>query len=149
MLDWSLKLLLRPDTLEGPGELLRMMSFCATVVKPHHYGTLHEQLTPCADRWEKIAIGLRFTSDEIRNIKYSLMNVADGPTACLGAVLADWIQWAPGDARGSIDRATLEALKTAISKAGFGVIANELTLCESPSKDKAVESTVSSQSSGK
>ena len=102
-----------------------------TVVNPHHYGYLHEQLCPCADKWEKIAMGLRFTSDEIRIIKSNPANFTGGPTACLGAVLTDWMQWAPGDARGSKDRATLEALKTAVSRAGFGVIADELTLCQS------------------
>ncbi len=40
------------------------------------------------------------------------------------------MRWDAGDARGSKDRATLEALKTAVSKAGFGKVANELTLAE-------------------
>ena len=100
------------------------------MIDGQHYGTLYEQLCPCADKWEMIAIGLRFTGDEIRSIKHDLMNITGGPRACLGAILTDWMQWFPGDTRGSKDRATLEALKTAVSKAGFGVKAKDLTLIE-------------------
>ena len=112
------------------------------MVEDHHYGFLHEQLCPCADKWEKIAIGLRFKADEIRRIKCDPMNIAGGSEACLGAVLADWLQWIPGDARGSKKKATLEALKTAVSKAGFGVIAKKLTLSEPPQEDQESAPTV-------
>ncbi len=99
-------------------------------MKDHHYSFLCEQLSKCADKWEDIAIGLRFKADEIRNIKHDPMNVNGGHKACLGTILYDWMQWIPGDARGSKERATLEALKTSVSKAGCGVVADELTLSE-------------------
>ena len=38
------------------------------------------------------------------------------------------MEWAPGDSRGSTKYANLEDLKSAVSKAGFGVIATELSL---------------------
>jgi len=41
-------------------------------------------------------------------------------------MLARWIQWAPGDARGSRDYATLEALRTAVDQAGLGRTAHDL-----------------------
>lgn len=45
-------------------------------------------------------------------------------------MLGQWQHWAPGDARGSKDRATLETLKRAVDKAGFGDVAEKLTLSE-------------------
>ena len=58
------------------------------------------------------------------------MIVMQGPEGCLGEVLSTWTHWAAGDARGSEDRATLEALKRAVDVAGFPDIANSLTLSE-------------------
>lgn len=100
----------------------------------HNYGFLCEQLSPCAHKWEEIAIGLRFKGDEIQNIKRDPVNLAGGPQACLRVVLNDWLHWAPEDARGSKTRATLEPLKTAVKKAGFGDIAQHLKREESPAE---------------
>ena len=44
----------------------------------------------------------------------------------LSAMLSDWLQWAPGDARGSSCYATLESLKDAVDKAGLGSLAQKL-----------------------
>ena len=41
-------------------------------------------------------------------------------------MLSSWLQWAPGDARGSTDYATMEALRRAVNRAGLGVTAQEL-----------------------
>ena len=101
------------------------------VVGPHDFGVLCEQLQPCASKWETIASGLRFTNDEINTIRADPIKAANAPQSYLGAVLDEWFHWAPGDARGSKDKPTLEALRTAVSKAGYGNIAAKLTLSES------------------
>ena len=41
-------------------------------------------------------------------------------------MLAQWLQWAPGDSRGSTSFATLEDLKAALNQAGLGAIAYDL-----------------------
>ena len=41
-------------------------------------------------------------------------------------MLVQWLQWAPGDGRGSTSFATLEALKAAFSQAGLGATAHDL-----------------------
>ena len=41
-------------------------------------------------------------------------------SSLFGAMLQDWLQWAPGDGRGSTCFATLEGLKEALNNAGFG-----------------------------
>ncbi len=100
------------------------------MVDGHHFGILMEQLFQCKTEWERIAGGLRFHSYEIEGIRKTPMNVVQGPEACLGAVLSQWFQWAARDARGSEGRATLEALKAAVDRAGFPKVANSLTLTD-------------------
>ena len=41
-------------------------------------------------------------------------------------MLAEWLQWAPGDCRGNASFATLEGLKTALREAGLGATAYDL-----------------------
>ena len=50
------------------------------------------------------------------------------PLSYLNEMLSKWYQWAPGDGRGSENFATLEALKYAVSQAGLGRAAAELTV---------------------
>ena len=72
-----------------------------------------------AYKWEEIALCLHFTYEEISIIKANPALLAGAPTSYLSAMLAEWQQWAPGDARGSTDSATLGALKEAVDRAGL------------------------------
>ena len=99
--------------------------FLCVDLKATDYGWLCERLRPCAAKWKLIAQSLRFTHDEILTIEAHRNN--EGPTSCLDNVIGDWLQWAPGDARGSEHYASLELLKDAVSKAGYGAIAVKLT----------------------
>ena len=73
-------------------------------------------------------MGLRFTASELFTIQASPAHFANAPSSYLEAMLAIWQQWAPGDARGSKNYATLELLKTAVDRAGLGRVAEELHL---------------------
>ena len=44
------------------------------------------------------------------------------PNSCLEDMIGHWLQWAPGDARGSKNHATLEQLQQAVDVAGFGAL---------------------------
>ena len=50
----------------------------------------------------------------------------DAPDSYLSAMMADWVQWAPGDDRGSKDYATITSLKSALHSATLEVVAQEL-----------------------
>ena len=50
------------------------------------------------------------------------------PVSHLGAMLEEWIQWAPGDSRGSENFATVRSLKKALSEAGLGAAAHDLKI---------------------
>jgi hypothetical protein len=96
-----------------------------TRLEASDYGCLCEKLRPCAAKWKHIAQSLRFTYSEVSNIESNPRNME--LTSCLDNVIGVWLQWAPGDDRGSKDYATLEHLQIAVSKAGCGVVASKLT----------------------
>ena len=75
-------------------------------------------LQPYASQWEVIGLGLGFTSWELSTIKANPINVINAPLSYLFAMLSSWIEWAPGDARGSKDYATHQALRIVMEKIG-------------------------------
>ena len=76
------------------------------------------------------------------------------PVSHLGAMLEEWIQWAPGDSRGSKSFATIGSLKKALSETGLGAAAHDFSVAtdeEVPSDSEATatgHSDVFSSSSG-
>ena len=93
-----------------------------------HITRLLRQLKKHASKWREIGINLEFLPGELANIA-ARPNLSEGaPVSLLGALLEEWIQWAPGDSRGSTDFATLESLKTALSDSGLGVAAHDLVV---------------------
>ena len=87
-----------------------------------------QQLRPCAAKWKEIAQGLLFLPGEIDNIQANQMNHTNAPMSYMSAVLNEWMNRCPGDARGSTDVATLEELASAVSSAKYGRIAYTLNL---------------------
>ena len=85
-----------------------------------------EQLTPCAASWELIAIYLGFMKGEVENIKAHPLKLRNAPMSYLEEVLSQWLEWAPGDSRGSDSFATLETLQKALTDAEFPNISHEL-----------------------
>ena len=73
-------------------------------------------------QWEHIAQQLGFKAYEIKNIASSLVRIQDG--YFITDVISAWLQWAPGDTRGSKDFATLEALQEALSNSNIDRIIN-------------------------
>ena len=47
------------------------------------------------------------------------------PQSWLAAMLSEWLQWAPGDGRGSTGFATRESLRVALLKANLGQLAEQ------------------------
>ena len=90
--------------------------------------SLLQQLTKNAGRWRDIGTHLGFKSGELDNIQARPYLMSDAPNSWLGAMLSQWLQWAPGDGRGSTSFATLEGLKDAVRLAGLAATAEDLTL---------------------
>ena len=78
-----------------------------------HLAILLSKLNDHAWRWRDIGSSLGFRQGELSNIQANVQQ-QDAPVGCLRAMLSQWLQWAPGDSRGSSSYATLDALKTAL-----------------------------------
>ena len=91
-----------------------------------HYSILHKQLIKHSDKWTEIASHLGFLPSEIKTIQADPLLFTDAPASWFRTMLEQWLQWAPGDSRGSNGFATLEDLKEALTQAGLGVAAHDL-----------------------
>ena len=91
-----------------------------------HHSVLLKQLTKHASAWRDIGTYLGFSQGELSNIQVNQSLLVNSPVSWLSAMLSQWLQWAPGDSRGSNSFATLEDLKSALRNAGLGVTAHDL-----------------------
>ena len=92
------------------------------------YPELIRKLKDHASQWRYIGLNLGFRPGELLNIETKPSLFADAPLSWFGALLSEWLQWAPGDSRGSTQFATLKALKFALSESGLGAAASDLTI---------------------
>ena len=83
-------------------------------------------LTQHASKWRAIGTGLRFTQYELDNIENMPSLFFTAPTSMLHRMLSNWLQWAPGDSRGSTNYATVDALIIALVRAGLAAAADDL-----------------------
>ena len=100
----------------------------ATKLSGRHLSSLLQQLYEHAARWKDIGGALGFTQGELDTLQAKPFLLAEGPKSWLGSMLSDWLQWAPGDGRGSTHFATLEKLKDALKQANLGATAHTLHL---------------------
>ena len=89
-----------------------------------HYHCTHIRRLKTLKKWRMIGTYLGFRPGELDNIcGESLLHA---PTDWLRDMLSQWLQWAPGDGRGSNNFATLEGLIAALNQAGLGATAHDL-----------------------
>ena len=60
-------------------------------------------------------------------IQNTPMLMMQGSKSWLGDMLTQWLQWAPGDGRGSVGFATKKALHVALLKANLGQLAQQFS----------------------
>ena len=85
--------------------------------------SIYTKLAPHANKWRDIGRELRFKQGELDNIRSNPTLMASAPNSYLEEMLTQWLQWAPGDGRGSAGFATKESLRDALLKAGLGQLA--------------------------
>ena len=96
------------------------------ILSESHHGSLFHKLIEHATKWREIGSSLRFRPSELEEIQARPLLLNGAPRSFLSAMLADWLQWAPGDSRGTTSFATLENLKAALNQAGLGATAHDL-----------------------
>jgi hypothetical protein len=79
-----------------------------------------------ASKWREIGTGLQFTHYELDNIQNKPLLLGTAPASWLKEMISKWLQWAPGDNRGSTNYATVESLIIALVKAGLAAAADDL-----------------------
>ena len=94
----------------------------------HNHSVLFKQLKVHCTRWREIGIHLGFLHSELDEIQARPSLITEAPKSWLSAMLADWLQWAPGDSRGSKKFAMLEDLKAALSESGLANLARNLAI---------------------
>ena len=87
---------------------------------------LFKQLKKHAAKWREIGTHLEFLPSELDNIEARPNLIQGAPKSWLGAMLQEWVQWAPEDSRGSTGFANIEDLKNALREAGLGATAHDL-----------------------
>ena len=97
-----------------------MTNSTETVLHDRDHTDVYCKLEPCAAHWRAIGKALGFTEGEMDNIQSSPMLMMQAPRSWLGQMLTQWLQWAPGDGRGSTSFATKESLRAALLKANLG-----------------------------
>ena len=113
-----------------------------TRLEQPHIALLYGQLSEHSSKWTEIGIYLGFRNTELSNIAAKPSLYHEGTEGFLREMLSKWLEWAPGDQRGSKQHATLGALKRAVSSAGLGATAAGLTIvCTATTTDSATATT--------
>ena len=92
-----------------------------------HLSALVSALNRHASKWREIATHLGFEPGELMNIMDKPFLSSHAPQSWLQAMLSEWLQWAPGDSRGSQSYSTIKMLKSALDKSGLAATASNLS----------------------
>ena len=87
------------------------------------------KLNPHASKWREVGTHLGFRQGELDNIEHKPLLLSEGPKAWLREILREWLEWAPGDSRGSSSSASIEYLKCVLDKSGLAQTALEIESC--------------------
>ena len=98
-----------------------------TKLSDKNYLVLYAKLRKYCAEWREIGTHLGFDPHELNEIEAKPLLLSNAPKSWLGAMLTDWLQWAPGDQRESTSYATLEGLRDVLNKAGLSVAAQSIT----------------------
>ena len=88
---------------------------------------IYSKLADRADRWLDLGTALGFKHTELTVIQGNPMLLLQSPPqSYLRCMLSQWLQWGPGDGRGSSDFANSLALYKALLKINLAPVAHEL-----------------------
>ena len=95
-----------------------------TYLNSSNHVEIRSGLEEHAAKWRAIGGALGFSEGELDNIQADLTLITQSPPmSYLKKMVSQWLQWAPGDGRGSTDYATKESLTDALLKVNLGELA--------------------------
>ena len=114
------------------------------ILKPQHLDNLHWSTTggnllSVAMRWRDIGSHLGFSDKEMDIIH---QQKTDNENQCLYELLDQWLEWYPGDSRGSTSFPTYSRIQKVLVDIGFGNVARDfmtyesITVTSKPSDDE-------------
>ena len=87
---------------------------------------IYKILDPYAGRWRDIGSALGFSENELNNIQANpMLMLQTAPKSWFKEMLSMWLQWAPGDGRGSTSYATRSSLRAALLEINLGTEAEK------------------------
>ena len=102
-----------------------MSYIAATGLSGDDHSAIYYKLEGHATKWRDIGRALGFTEGEMDNIQSRPLLMQLAPNSWLGEMLTQWLEWAPGDGRGSTGFATKKALRMALLKTNLGQLAHQ------------------------
>lgn len=88
---------------------------------------IHAELQAHAAKWREIGSALGFLEEELDNTQSNQMLLTQSlPMSFLRKMLSQWLQWTPGDGRGSKGYAMRESLVAALLKVNLGQLAEKI-----------------------
>ena len=93
--------------------------------KNHH--SICTKLDNFASEWRDIGGALGFKERELDNIENNKSLFTKSPQSWLKRMITQWLQWAPGDGRGSTSVATKESLRAALLEINLGQLAQQFS----------------------
>ena len=105
---------------------LKLIPIVETRLSANDYAAIYYKLESYAARWRDIGTALGFSEGEMNNIQTNPMLLTQSaPKSFLREMLTQWLEWAPGDGRGSEGFASSDSLHAALLKANFGQLAQQ------------------------
>ena len=95
-----------------------------------NHSVLYEKLAEHSSKWWEVGVHLGFRPSELDDINSRPLLLSNAPKSWCSVMLAEWLQWAPGDKRKSSNFATLEGLKDALDKAGLSECSQSIMTLE-------------------
>ena len=89
-----------------------------------HLSWLVQELSEHSASWMQIGAGLGFTHSELSIVRNT--HPGSDPKDCLRQMLSQWLEWAPGDSRGSTMSANLERLQIVLVSVNLTETAEKL-----------------------
>ena len=90
-----------------------------TVLSEDNHSVLYRTLNKHSAKWREIGIHLGFHPSELDEIQSRPLLLSNASKSWLEAMLAQWLQWTPGDQRRRTSCATLEQLIDVLKEVGL------------------------------
>ena len=87
---------------------------------------IYSKISPFAGQWQELGTALGFNNNELELILNKPLLLLRAPKSYLREMISQWLQWGPGDGRGSVDFANTVAIHKALFSINLAPVALEL-----------------------